>query len=496
VRLIYSYLGHENFQKGLQAYMAKHKYSNALTNQLWQAWADVSGMPVRDVMATWTEQMGYPVVTVTKVEWAEDLSKATLSLEQKWFIADGSDKSEQKNKLWSIPLMATMGDNDGELIHLGVMSDRKMKVDVELPKGRKTWIKLNGQQHVPMRVNYEPVAEEFTVLFSDAILSKDMIANDRAGLLLDSYALAKAGSVDPGSLITLLSAFQKEDTMPVYSAMEEVLIGLKKIVQNSSPELNARFQQFGASIIKETADRLGWDSQEDDGHLTALLRSTVVRLTAAFLADDADVQKEAIERFEKYAEDPVNNHAELSSDIKTSVVRIVLGSTDDADYYEKCLELIDLAETTQAKKELYLAMGAAKSMDLKKRTLDWCTSGVLKKQDFFYAIGSVSASGKDGLDLTWTYLQENFDRIVDMIRTASPSLLAATVLNSCGSFASDDKADEIEKFFETHKNEHPVPLIKRKVDQIIEGTRASAKFLKSIEESKTFEQNLDKKGML
>jgi len=141
-------------------------------------------------------------------------------------------------------------------------------------------------------------------------------------------------------------------------------------------------------------------------------------------------------------------------------------------------------------------MGAAKSMDLKKRTLDWCTSGVLKKQDFFYAIGSVSASGKDGLDLTWTYLQENFDRIVDMIRTASPSLLAATVLNSCGSFASDDKADEIEKFFETHKNEHPVPLIKRKVDQIIEGTRASAKFLKSIEESKTFEQNLDKKGML
>ena len=38
-----------------QAYMEKFKYSNTETFDLWEAWADASGMPVKDIMSSWIE---------------------------------------------------------------------------------------------------------------------------------------------------------------------------------------------------------------------------------------------------------------------------------------------------------------------------------------------------------------------------------------------------------------------------------------------------------
>src|SRR5688572_15557683 len=41
VRLIFAFLGQEDFIKGLQVYMEKHKYQNTETYDLWNAWGKV-----------------------------------------------------------------------------------------------------------------------------------------------------------------------------------------------------------------------------------------------------------------------------------------------------------------------------------------------------------------------------------------------------------------------------------------------------------------------
>ena len=107
--------------------------------------------------------------------------------------------------------------------------------------------------------------------------------------------------------------------------------------------------------------------------------------------------------------------------------------------------------------------------------LDWATGGAVKLQDFFYPIGSVARSGRDGACVAWAYLQEHFERIRAMIATASPSLLDAVILYSCNAFVSFERADEIEAFFEAH----PVPSSERRVSQMLEGMRTNAKFLQS-----------------
>jgi puromycin-sensitive aminopeptidase len=47
VRMIEAVLGFPKFRQGLEAYMKQHKYSNTETYDLWVAWEESSGMPVR-----------------------------------------------------------------------------------------------------------------------------------------------------------------------------------------------------------------------------------------------------------------------------------------------------------------------------------------------------------------------------------------------------------------------------------------------------------------
>lgn len=56
---------------------------------------------------------------------------------------------------------------------------------------------------------------------------------------------------------------------------------------------------------------------------------------------------------------------------------------------------------------------------------------------------SVSSSGKLGQDLTWTFFQDNFERIKTMLAKASPSLMDAVILFCCGGFTEEGKMEEV-----------------------------------------------------
>ena len=47
-------------------------------------------------MSSWTEQMGFPMLRVSKVD------TETLSVTQQWFLANGSGKSETRR--WTVPI--------------------------------------------------------------------------------------------------------------------------------------------------------------------------------------------------------------------------------------------------------------------------------------------------------------------------------------------------------------------------------------------------------
>ena len=234
-----------------------------------------------------------------------------------------------------------------------------------------------------------------------AIQNKSLSSIDRGNLLLDTYALAKAGHVKVEVIVELLKAYTDEDSYTVWSALSGVLNGLNILMEEVGGEAFTAFQTFAKRIVKAAFLKVGWESKPTDGHSENLLRNTVVGLLDSFCSSDADVLAEARRRFNESFEDA----SVLPADIKGTVYRIVLANGGEAEY-EKVLGTFYATTDNAEKKYAMSCLGSAPSKALKLRTLDWTVKGNdVKLQDFFYGVGSVACSS-EGVALTWKYYQE------------------------------------------------------------------------------------------
>lgn len=66
IRMLVDYIGDDMFKKGMHKYLKTYEYKNARTQDLWNALEEASKEPIGELMATWTKQMGFPVINVSK----------------------------------------------------------------------------------------------------------------------------------------------------------------------------------------------------------------------------------------------------------------------------------------------------------------------------------------------------------------------------------------------------------------------------------------------
>jgi puromycin-sensitive aminopeptidase len=304
VRMVAAVLGADKFREGLQLYMKKYKYGNTLTIDLWSAWKEVSGIDVPAIMSTWTEQMGYPYLTVVSEQWTA--SSLTIEMEQNWFLADGSVDSSAADKLWTIPLLFATSCSVSDAAVL--MTGKRQTFCIPL-SGEADWVKVNAGQQALVRVAHSPTMVSRLLA---PISNKSLSPVDRASLLLDAYALAKAGVASAEGIVNLLRAFENEDNFSVWAAMQGVLLGLNSLMEQVGGDAYTSFKAFGARIVKSAVDKFGWVHRATDDHSDKLLRTTVISLLDVFGDMDASILEEARRRFDAHWEDP----SALESDFK------------------------------------------------------------------------------------------------------------------------------------------------------------------------------------
>lgn len=289
-------VGDQNFQKGLQLYMKRHAYGNTRTTDLWNAWTEVSsGIDVAALMHSWTSKMGHPYLKVVSEQWSND--SVTFTLEQNWFLADGSEGDS--SMLWSIPLIfaTSVSESDNAVI----MHSKQQTFTIAL-NGAEDWVKINAGQKALARVAH---SKEMIRRLLPAIQSKQSLgAIDRGALLLDAYALAKAGYVGVEDVISILSAMKDEDTYTVWASIAGVLGGLSVLMEEIGGDAYEAFLTFAKAIVKSALTRVGWDAKPTDGHSENLLRSTVIGLLDTLAWNDPEIVAEARRRFDGHFEDP------------------------------------------------------------------------------------------------------------------------------------------------------------------------------------------------
>ena len=455
IRMLENFLGEESFRKGLNRYLSSHMYDNARTEDLWSALETESGQPVTAIMDSWVKQMGYPVL---QVESDRTGGQTTLSVTQERFVYDrllddGGPDSDFDNEVWRVPVSASQGSEESAVT---VMDGRQTQIDV--PGSGDGWVKLNPLQTGFFRVNYS--TEDWQRLVP-AIESLELHATDRLGVQNDAYALSRAGLLPVTQFLSLAQAYKNEGDASVWSDLASNLRDIEQLISDEA--IHPAYQGFAREIFGPAARKIGWEPKSGEGHLDALLRSTVLSQAGSY--HDPDVAAQASERFQKYLQD----RETLAPDLR-GVVFAMAAQSGGKDVYDQIWGLEGETDLAEEKIRLLMSLTRFQQPELLNSTLADSLSAKVRSQDSITLVAGVAANPK-GRDLAWEFVKDNwaeFDR-----RYGGGGFGLMRLVSICSHFNSQEKADEVDSFFA----EHRAPAAERTIRQALERVRLNIKWL-------------------
>ena len=134
------------------------------------------------------------------------------------------------------------------------------------------------------------------------------------------------------------------------------------------------------------------------------------------------------------------------------------------------MQLHQETDFSEEKDKISSSLGAVKDPLLIQKVLDFAISDQIRSQDTVSVI-STAAANKNGRELAWKFFQKNFDLFKD--RYTNSFMGSSLVKSVAGTFASEDRAREVESFFV--KNQFPGTEMA--VRQTVESIRINSNWL-------------------
>jgi len=433
LRMLESFLGEDVFREGIRQYIAKHKYSNSTTADLWDALSEASKKPVGEIAAGWTEQPGFPVV---KVKREED---GKVSLKQERFTVNFKNAAPLE---WKIPLTyLIVGGVPGTLLMTG-KTDKLQNI----PADRALKLNVNGAGNY--RVEYD---ESSWNLLLQAL--PNLGVEDRVNLLSDAWALVQANRAPVSLYFGLVAKLpastelaEREQLINVLDFVNQLLIG--------SPE-REKFQSYARSLLRPTFETLGWEPKAGEPPSAGNLRASLVTALGDF--DDQEIIAGCRERFAKYLTGP---HS-LAPDLRPAVFAIVGRYADDKTWnqlHELGLKTTSVEET----QNYYNALAGAIDSKLVKRTLPIALTDELPTSRAIFLVSKV-AHDSDHPDMAWAFAKANMKALLAKTDALGANRYAPSLFTF---FSEDSRATELKTYAHTNLPAESAPEVAKAVDEI------------------------------
>ncbi|KAG0416560.1 hypothetical protein HPB47_006321 [Ixodes persulcatus] len=267
LRMLENFLGPTIFQKGVSSFLTHHQFGNAKTSELWDELSMAAGgffrggHNVSTIMDTWTRQMGYPVVTMTRS--SDDPTLITVVQER--FLRNAQHVANDSNispfgYKWSIPLSykTSAAKNKVKLVWIHNERDEFHIHDA----GRHGWVKFNVNQTGYYLVNYDPTDWQRL----GEVLQKhheELTPADRSNLLYDAFQLAWSGRLSYDVLFNMTQYLIHEMHLIPWSTAHGSLLALSHLLENT--EVRRPMQTYIRKLVDPLYKTLGWE--DSDKHM-------------------------------------------------------------------------------------------------------------------------------------------------------------------------------------------------------------------------------------
>eukprot|EP00058_Branchiostoma_floridae_P026835 XP_002612326.1 hypothetical protein BRAFLDRAFT_122509 [Branchiostoma floridae] len=263
-------------------YLSKNAYGNAVQDQLWAELTTAAredgqtDLDVKAVMDTWTIQMGYPVVNMTR-----DYTRGTAEVAQQHFLVDSAATVSVPSELgyrWYIPLTyLTQANLANSPVQTWMAPDEGTKVITLQGASANEFVLANINHAGFYRVNYDPTNWQLLAdhLNSDAF--EDIPADNRGTLVDDAFNLARAGMLDLTTAMSMTQYLVRDRHFIPWS-MALRATGYIENVVGSVTQISNLWQPYMRQLVSPFYEDVGWTLQEGDyntDHIPERLKSTV-----------------------------------------------------------------------------------------------------------------------------------------------------------------------------------------------------------------------------
>jgi aminopeptidase N len=439
LRMLEAYLGEDTFRAGVNSYLKQHQYANATASDFWEAQAKTSKKPVDQIMPTWVNQAGLPIVNV-KAQCSGNSTSVTLT--QKRYYFDRTKFGEANDQLWQIPLcMKGSASSEAKCELL-----TKKEETFTLP-GCSNWVLANAGASGYYRVGYQPDTVRSLAKDAEAKLSPA----ERIALQTDIWASVRVGREPVGDYLAFAQGLQADRNRAV---LEDVVgrlnyIGQYLVSDSDRDSYRAWLRQFLTPAMND----LGWEAKAGDSDEQKTLRS---RLFNALGYDARDPQ--ALAEARKIADKALADPSSVDHQIAGGAFAIA-ALNGDAEFYDKVVAALKNPKTPEEYYLYFFTLPQFTDPKLIERTLEFAVSPDVRSQDALQLVTSVMGNPA-GQQQAWDFIRQHWPEI----EKAGGPFASAQVVGATSVFCDAGLRDQVTEFFTAHK----VPAAERTYKQSIE----------------------------
>ncbi|XP_044213044.1 alanyl (membrane) aminopeptidase a [Thunnus albacares] len=444
LRMLADVVGEEVFNNGVKMYLSAFKNENTDQNDLWdciqKAVSAVNGnTKVAEMMGTWTNQVGYPVITINTTNG---------EIYQKRFLFNDSAVS---SLWWEVPIRV-MSQSDQSHVRVWLRDNKTVAIPA-LESKNGEWILVNVNCTGYYRVNYDPENWERLLTQLETDTNRIPLIN-RGQLIDDAFNLARAKLVNV-TLALNSTRFLRNET--AYLPWESAVRNLKYfILMFDRSEMYGPMQAYLQQQVKGLYNFFKNDTDKSEvpsDH--SLQHSQITAIEVACSSGLPECQEMAKKMYADWMES--NNTNKIHPNLR-SVIYCQAVAEGGMKEWEFAWEKFQSSNKTSEKDQLREALSCTRKIWLLNRYLQYTLNPEkIRLMDVASTINYI-ARNMAGQELTWNFIRANWD----YVSQGDGAMLIEAVTRR---FSTQFELEELERFATTYEMGPATTAVYKAIEQ-------------------------------
>jgi len=429
-----SWMGKENFQRGVHDYLVAHEFGNATADDFLTALEGAGGKGIMASFSSFLDQAGVPLVKVALSCAAGQ--RPVVEISQRRLLPLGSPVVPQQ--VWQIPvcLRFPAGSKVERSCHLMKRSHES----IPLAQGTAcpSWLLANDGEVGYYRAQYEGNLLQRRLARHAGELSEA----EKVGLIGDTSALARSGVIPMRTALSLVPEFAGASSRHVVQAVAAIAHGVgERLV---SQDLRPNYRRFIRKTVGDRAEDLSWTDRAGEGDETRLLRRDLVPMVAEDAEDDK-LERSAQQLARRWLED----HSVVDSDMAGPLLSVA-ARHGDQKLFDAFLSAVQKEPSRRNRQRLFAALASFRTPALHRRALELVVDKRFDPRET-YRVLLYAMSDPETRGATWDFFKHRFTAISKRMPREMGPYLPYVVVRFC----DQGRAEEAQTFFSARASEFP-----------------------------------------